>query len=94
MPLFADKITNAKKLTDRAKMGLKLNYHFVTEEEFEAGIQDVLSDPVYKENAKRVSQLMSDQLVPPVQKFRHLINFTIKSGGARHLFHPYAVRMS
>ena len=94
MPLFADQQLNARKLTSRVKSGLELNYFSFTEEELEQTINELLSNPFYRDNAKRASLTMSDQVVPPVQQLRHLVNFTIKTEGAKHLFHPYAARMT
>ena len=94
MPLFAEQKINAVKLTNQVKSGIQLDFFSLTEEELEQAIKEILSNPFYRDNAKRASLTMSDQVAPPVHQFRHLVNFTIKTEGAKHLFHPYAVRMS
>ena len=94
MPLFADQRINAMKLTGRVKSGIEVSYSSFTEEELEQAINELLSNPFYRNNAKRASLTMSDQVVPPIQQLRHLVNFTIKTEGAKHLFHPYAARMT
>ena len=94
VPLFADQEDNADKLVKRAKTGVLIDFYTLTEEQLELAIREVLDNPKYKENAKKTSFMLSDQLVSPRQQLYHLVNFTIKSGGAPHLFHPYAVDMN
>ena len=94
VPLVADQPDNAEKLVKRAKIGVMIDFYTLTEEKVEQAVHEVLNNPKYKENAKKTSYMLSDRLVSPKQQLRHLVNFTIKSGGAPHLFHPYAVDMN
>ena len=94
VPLFGDQEDNADKLIKRAKIGKMVNFYTLTEQQLEQAIREVLDNPMYKENAKKTSYMLSDRLVSPKQQLLHLVNFTIKSGGASHLFHPYAVDMN
>ena len=94
VPLFGDQEDNADKLVRRAKTGTFIDFYSVTEEQFEQAIKEVLDNPMYKENAKKTAYLLHDHLVSPQEQLCHLVNFTIKSGGAPHLFHPYAVDMN
>ena len=94
VPLYTEQEDNAEKLVKRAKVGAKIDFYTLTEEQLEQAVTEVLNNPIYKENAKKTSYLLSDRLVSPREELYHLVNFTIKSGGAPHLFHPYAVDMN
>ena len=94
VPLFAEQEDNADKLVKRAKIGTRIDFYSLTEKDLDVAVREVLDNPKYKENAKKTSYLLTDNLVAPRDQLRHLVNFTIKSGGAPHLFHPYAVDMN
>lgn len=94
VPLFAEQVFNAAKLIQRGKMGRQIDIFNVTEAELQEVLHDVLTNEQYKINAKHASRIMSDQPIPPRHKFLHLVNFTIRTNGAKHLFHERGIHMT
>ena len=94
IPLMADQFGHASSLVHRAKMGLQLDLRDLQEETLETAIHEVLDNPMYKKNAKAVSELQADQLMPPRERFIHLVNYVIRHRGAKHLISKAAIRLN
>ena len=57
-------------------------------------IDEVLTNPIYKENAKITQTLLNDKLVQPKDEFLYWVTYVIRLKGAKHLLHSYAHDMS
>jgi glucuronosyltransferase len=67
MPLFADQFTNAME-AERLGIGKSLPIHELDEEKLFAVITQVLDEPRYAEMAKKYGQLVTDDIVKPMDK--------------------------
>jgi len=85
VPLFFDQHYHAGKLIHRAKMGVIIDFETFDEPEFDTAVTEVLGNPSYLENAKRISVLLSDQPIDPKEKLLHLFNYVMRHKGAKHL---------
>ncbi|XP_022083211.1 UDP-glucuronosyltransferase 2B17-like [Acanthaster planci] len=82
LPLFGDQMGNFDRLEDRG-VGLALDITTLTPESFSQSIQKVISDPKFRDNARRISMIMRDMQVmsPPVKTVAHWILHVTKFGG-------------
>ena len=75
-------------------MGLMLDVNTITPDLVTYTINEVLSNPKYKENAKITQALLSDHLVEPKDEFLYWVKYVIRSNGAKHLINDFAHEMS
>ena len=92
-PLFADQEYNARKLVERAGMGVQLNLDTMTKSNLQNAVKEVLSNPKYLKNAQRVSALLKDEEIPARQKLLYWVDYVIRHNGARHLISETAFTM-
>ena len=85
VPIMSDQNYNAAKLVSRAKIGVRVEIKTMTEEEFEESVLEVFSNPVYAENAKRISSIINDHDMNPKDKLSYWVDYVIKHQGAAHL---------
>ncbi|KAI8515626.1 UDP-glucuronosyltransferase 2A1 [Branchiostoma belcheri] len=84
MPLFSDQHDNIARMVARG-MAVSLDIHTVTSEEVYQAITAVISNPVYRENAKKVSSHLRDQPQSPMERAVWWIEHVIQHGGLPHL---------
>ena len=94
MPLFADQHHHAQKLVYRAKMGVLLDFQSFDEQQFEWALYEILGNREYADNAKKISELLLDQPIPPRQNFLSLVNYVIRHKGAKHLISEAALKLN
>ncbi len=81
LPVCLDQFDNAKRLVDRAGMGVEILYESLNEENLLAAMKEVLSNKTYKENAMLTSQLLRDRVISPKNEFLFHINYVIRHKG-------------
>ena len=75
-------------------MGITLDIKTMTERDLAHAIDEVLTNPTYKENAKTTQTLLNDKLVEPKDEFLYWVKYVIRHKEAKHLIHLYALDMS
>ncbi|CAH1159687.1 unnamed protein product [Phaedon cochleariae] len=84
LPVFGDQRLNAAKAV-AAGYGISLRFIDLTEENFSLALNDLLRNPKYRENAKRISRLMQDRPIKPMDLAVYWTEFIARHGGAPHL---------
>ncbi|XP_013382410.1 UDP-glucuronosyltransferase 1-1-like [Lingula anatina] len=85
MPLHMDQFHYAELLVNRAKMGVKLDFQTVTEEQLLEAIMTVIGDPFYTKNAQRISRLMKDRPMGVKDTVNYWVDYVISHNGPMHL---------
>ncbi|XP_044755160.1 UDP-glycosyltransferase UGT5-like [Coccinella septempunctata] len=84
LPIFAEQEVNAL----RAEMGgfaRHLPFQELTETSFSEVLDDLLSNPKYKENAKTRSSIMRDKPMDPADAINYWVEYVVRHKGAPHL---------
>ncbi|XP_072036741.1 UDP-glucuronosyltransferase 2A2-like [Amphiura filiformis] len=84
VPLFADQYDNAQRLVSRG-MAVKVDISTLTSDELAQAIRTVISDPIYKNNATRISAIFRDSPRTPTELAADWVEYVIRHGGAKHL---------
>ncbi|XP_030747028.1 2-hydroxyacylsphingosine 1-beta-galactosyltransferase-like [Sitophilus oryzae] len=83
-PIFGDQKLNARRAQSLG-FGKSLEFSSITEEELASTLNELLSNPKYKKNAKLRSQLLQDRPVKPIELADYWIKYVVRYGGAPHL---------
>ena len=67
VPIFGDQIVNVKEAVNR-NVGVKLEWHGMTEESLEEAMLKVLDNPSYQSSVDRLSELILDQPQHPLDR--------------------------
>nr|CAI5861497.1 unnamed protein product [Callosobruchus analis] len=84
LPVFWDQVKNADNAV-RKGFAVKLNFFELNEEDFDKGLAEILNNPKYRDNAKRLSQLIRDQPMKQLDESIFWIEYVIRNHGAYHL---------
>ncbi|VVC33706.1 UDP-glucuronosyl/UDP-glucosyltransferase [Cinara cedri] len=84
VPFFADQFTNIK-LVEQKGYGRLMDLGDVTQRSLLAVIDEILTDPRYKENAIAFSKIYKDSLLKPMDRAVYWIEYVLRNGGASHL---------
>nr|XP_022903897.1 UDP-glucuronosyltransferase 1-7C-like [Onthophagus taurus] len=84
IPLFFDQYSQAGKIQS-INGGVVLKYWELTTENVYNSIMEVLSNPVYKNNMKRLSTLYNEQPENLLEKFLLWVDYVLKHGHLNHL---------
>ncbi|XP_053186364.1 UDP-glucuronosyltransferase 1A1-like [Scomber japonicus] len=84
MPLSGDQPDNAQRLASRG-VGVVLDIFSITTETLLWGLNKVISDISYKENAQKLSALHKDRPVDPLDLSVYWTEFVMQHKGAKHL---------
>nr|XP_022903896.1 UDP-glucuronosyltransferase 1-7C-like [Onthophagus taurus] len=84
IPLFFDQYSQAGKIQS-INGGVVLKYWELTTENVYNSILEVLSNPVYKNNMKRLSTLYNEQPENQLEKFLLWVDYVLKHGHLNHL---------
>ncbi|XP_053186395.1 UDP-glucuronosyltransferase-like [Scomber japonicus] len=84
MPLNWEQPDNAQKLVRRG-VGVVLDIFSITTETLLWGLNEVINDPSYKENAQKLSALHKDRPVDPLDLSVYWTEFVMRHKGAKHL---------
>ena len=66
-------------------MGVLIEPEKITKETFSEALNEVLSNPKYGENAKKIQFILEDQPMKSRDLFLYWVNYTIRHKGAHHL---------
>ncbi|XP_038046304.1 UDP-glucuronosyltransferase 2B10-like [Patiria miniata] len=82
LPFFGDQMDNLDRLEDRG-VGLRLDITTITPDVLNQTIHNVITDPKFRTNARRLSLIMRDlqTMSPPVKTAAHWILHVTKFGG-------------
>lgn len=84
IPLLFDQFENVLRLEARGAAKV-VDATKLTHQNFLEAIQEVLHDPSYRNNMKRLSALHRDQPMHPLEKALYWIEFVVRHKGASHL---------
>lgn len=86
LPVFGDQPANAE-MAAAAGFGLKLDYNDpdFTEKRFGFLVNEILTNPKYRENAQRRSKIFHDRPQKPMDTAVYWVEYVIRHKGATHL---------
>ena len=84
LPVFGDQKMNMAKAVSR-EYGLKIDLDEITEEKVSKALNDLLSNPKYKENAKIISKRFVDRPMTPKEAVVYWTEYAFRHKGAPHL---------
>ncbi|XP_021946508.1 UDP-glucuronosyltransferase 2A3 [Folsomia candida] len=84
MPIMGDQPMNAK-LAKRLGIIHEIDWNELTEENLTNGIKEVLTNPVYRDNVKRLSTVFRDQIDDPLTRAVYWIEYVVRHKGAPQL---------
>ncbi|CAN9506751.1 unnamed protein product [Ophioblennius macclurei] len=85
IPLFFDQYDNLLRLADRGGAKILTLSALDKDDNFLKAIKEILTEPSYKENMQRLSNLHRDQPVKPLDRALFWIEFVMRHKGAAHL---------
>ncbi|VEN46986.1 unnamed protein product [Callosobruchus maculatus] len=89
MPFIADQTRNIQRLSEEgAAVGLE--HTTLTKEEFKNAIFEVVNNPKYKQNVKRLGEIWVDHPLPSLNRTIWWIEYVIRHKGTKHLRSPTA----
>lgn len=84
IPLFGDQMMNIKRAVKKG-YALSLRFNNITEESFSETLNELLTNPKYDKNAKRLSKIFKDRPMSPQQTVVYWTEYVIRHQGADHL---------
>ena len=85
IPLHSEQHFQAQKLIIGVGMAIKLDIHTLTPTLLADSVVEVITKPVYKNNAERVSKVITLKHRPQSEKILYWVNYVVSTGGAPHL---------
>ena len=84
IPIFGDQGMNIQRAVMKG-YALSLNFEDITEENFGNALNELLTNPKYQINAKRISRISKDRQMSPKQNVVYWTEHVIRSQGADYL---------
>ncbi|KAM9331350.1 UDP-glucuronosyltransferase 2C1-like [Gastrophryne carolinensis] len=84
IPLFADQPDNMIHMKTKG-MAVILDVNNMKSQDLVDAVKTVINNPLYKENAMRISRIHHDQPVKPLDRAVFWIEFVMRHKGAKHL---------
>lgn len=84
IPLFGDQMMNMKRAVGKG-YALALDFRNITEENFSLAVNEILTNPKYDKNAKRLSKITKDRPWEPKQTVVYWTEHVIRQDGADYL---------
>ncbi|XP_076720311.1 UDP-glucuronosyltransferase 2B17-like isoform X2 [Callospermophilus lateralis] len=84
IPLFGDQPDNIAHVKAKGA-AIRLEYRTLTSADLLKALRMVINDPLYKENAMKLSRIQHDQPVKPLDRAVFWIEFVMRHKGAKHL---------
>ncbi|XP_025193839.1 UDP-glucuronosyltransferase 2C1-like [Melanaphis sacchari] len=84
IPFFGDQHMNMR-LAERNGIGKMVDHIDLNEESMLSAINEVLTNPKYKENSKLRSEIFKDTHPKPMDRAIYWIEYVLRHGGANHL---------
>ncbi|XP_055837309.1 UDP-glycosyltransferase UGT5-like isoform X2 [Episyrphus balteatus] len=92
IPLFAEQFTNVDTMV-KAGYGVGVEFATISSETFGNGVNEVLTNPVYRNNVQRFSKLYKDRPMTAKQTVVYWTEYILRHHGAPHMQSP-AVHMN
>ncbi|XP_050497645.1 UDP-glycosyltransferase UGT5-like isoform X2 [Diabrotica virgifera virgifera] len=86
IPFLLDQNANIQLLVEK-KVALKVDYTTMTSEVLLDNINEILNNPVYAKNAKKISKMINDQPQKPLERAVFWIEYVARHNGT-HAFDP------
>ncbi|XP_036889533.1 UDP-glucuronosyltransferase 2B31-like, partial [Sturnira hondurensis] len=84
LPLFADQPDNIAHMKVKGA-AVRLDINTMSSADFLNALKTVINDPLYKENAMKLSRIHHDQPVKPLDRAVFWVEFVMRHKGAKHL---------
>ncbi|XP_076721326.1 UDP-glucuronosyltransferase 2B31-like isoform X3 [Callospermophilus lateralis] len=84
IPLFADQPDNIAYVKAKGA-AIRLEYRTLSSSDLLKALRMVINNPLYKENAMKLSRIQHDQPVKPLDRAVFWIEFVMRHKGAKHL---------
>lgn len=84
IPLFGDQQMNMKRAVAKG-YALSLDFRTLDEENFSETLNELLTNPKYDQNARRLSKIFKDRPMDPKQTVVYWTEHVIRQGGASYL---------
>ncbi|KAK5639992.1 hypothetical protein RI129_010803 [Pyrocoelia pectoralis] len=87
IPFFADQSYNARKIVNKG-LGLSMEYTTFEKREFKEKILEVIENPIYRNQIKKLAELAQDQPMTGLERAVWWTEYVIRHKGAAHLKSP------
>ncbi|KAK4872337.1 hypothetical protein RN001_014366 [Aquatica leii] len=87
IPYIADQYRNVKQIIDNG-IGLSLNHRTLNKEQFKKTINEVITNPIYRNTITRLSNLAEDQPMTSLERAVWWVEYVIRHKGTKHLRSP------
>ncbi|KAK9888374.1 hypothetical protein WA026_000626 [Henosepilachna vigintioctopunctata] len=84
IPTFSDQFLNAKTMVKKG-LALELNLEYLTKQEVQLKMRELIENPKFKENAARLSQQFKDRPRKPLDEAVYWIEYVLRHKGAPQL---------
>nr|XP_020139855.1 UDP-glucuronosyltransferase 2B4-like [Microcebus murinus] len=84
IPLFADQPDNIAHMKAKGA-AVRVDFNTMSRTDLLSALRTVINDPVYKENAMKLSRIHHDQPMKPLDRAVFWIEFVMRHKGAKHL---------
>lgn len=84
VPFFGDQFSNAKRIEGR-ELGKWLDVEKITSDELVETIDEIITNPKYKENVVKLGKIVKDEQISPTKKAVWWTEYLIRNDGAKHL---------
>ncbi|XP_054584578.1 UDP-glucuronosyltransferase 2B4-like isoform X5 [Eptesicus fuscus] len=84
LPMFADQPDNIAHMKTKGA-AVRLDFNTISTTDLLNALKTVINDPLYKENAMKLSRIHHDQPVKPLDRAVFWIEFVMRHKGAKHL---------
>nr|XP_012641418.1 UDP-glucuronosyltransferase 2B20-like isoform X4 [Microcebus murinus] len=84
IPLFADQPDNIAHMKAKGA-AVRVDFNTMSSTDLPSALRTVINDPMYKENAMKLSRIHHDQPMRPLDRAVFWIEFVMRHKGAKHL---------
>ncbi|XP_075853925.1 UDP-glucuronosyltransferase 2B31-like isoform X2 [Microcebus murinus] len=84
IPLFADQPDNIAHMKAKGA-AVRVDFNTMSSTDLLSALKTVINDPMYKENAMKLSRIQHDQPMKPLDRAVFWIEFVMRHKGAKHL---------
>ncbi|XP_012510956.1 PREDICTED: UDP-glucuronosyltransferase 2B17-like [Propithecus coquereli] len=84
IPLFADQPDNIARMKSKGA-AVRVDFNTMSSADLLNALKTVINNPIYKENAMKLSRIQHDQPVKPLDRAVFWIEFVMRHKGAKHL---------
>ncbi|XP_012641429.1 UDP-glucuronosyltransferase 2B4-like [Microcebus murinus] len=84
IPLFADQPDNIAHMKAKGA-AVRVDFSTMSSADLLSALRTVINEPIYKENAMKLSRIQRDQPVKPLDRAVFWIEFVMRHKGAKHL---------